>query len=157
VIEEGSMVKRLGRAAAMLAALLAPAALPAREPAVLGHAALERPDLEEEGVVLEWSLSDPGLVTTRLSPAIVHLDNGRVLRLDLGSAVYLRSASDGVVEMAVRAGRVSTSTSWGRTVSAGAGSIVVLRPPSTNDPEDPQRRPPAAEVEPRPGAVRSRP
>ncbi len=113
----------------VLAVLGAPAVLarPAG-PTELGRIFFENPEivgaLEPSGKVVE----NHGLVKTHSVPAVVHLDNGQVLRFDANSSALLRGNARGEVEVRVLSGRVTKWSDRGRVLTAGQRSFFVLSP-----------------------------
>ena len=69
---------------------------------------------------------DQGLVRTELGQAIVHLDNGQVLKLEGNSAAHFEAAAFGEINVTVLSGRVIKWSAKGRPLSAGAGSRFTI-------------------------------
>lgn len=73
-------------------------------------------------------VADHGVVATHSERAIVHLDNGQVLRLDVNSSAQFEALSGGEeVKVTVLSGRVGKWNSrGGRMLIGGAGSWFVV-------------------------------
>jgi len=76
---------------------------------------------------------DRGLVRTEMGQAIVHLENGQVLKLEGNSAARFEASSFGEVQVTVLSGRLIKWSARGRPLTAGAGSRFTIGP-SAQDP-----------------------
>lgn len=109
-------------------AMLAPGLARAGDVAELGMAYAEIPgaagQLDSRGEVV----ADRGVVATRSERAIVQLDNGQVLRLDVNSSAVFEALSGGdEVKVTVLSGRVGKWSSRAkRMLTGGAGSWFIV-------------------------------
>lgn len=71
--------------------------------------------------------------------ALLHLDNGTVLRFDANSAARLTALDEDTVEVTVLSGRVVLLDERERTLSAGSGSVFKVGP-SLADPLEQEQR-----------------
>ncbi len=124
---ESEPMKRGPRFAGLLAGVLAALAAAAGvdEPAAIGRAYFELDGAP--GILGAAQPVEDGAIVRALSAAIVHLDNGEVLRLAANSAAIFRAESDGRVAVTVLSGKLSKSHD-GEILHAGAGAAFTLEP-----------------------------
>ena len=72
--------------------------------------------------------NDRAMIKTLDRTAIVHLDNGNVLRLAENSAVIFEGLPSGGVEVSVLSGKLTMLGSRGKLRTAGSGSFFLLGP-----------------------------
>jgi hypothetical protein len=120
-------------------ALLAPTAdSRAAELEEVGKVHFESDALGGELLARGEVLLDHGLVRTESTRAMVHLDNGQVLKFEPNSAARFEALSFDQIQVTVFSGRVVKWSARGRALSAGAGSRFTIGP-SLQDPLDAER------------------
>jgi hypothetical protein len=112
----------------LLAALPGPAAAALRGevPAEIGVLLPTDPELPGAAVEPGEVLRSPALVQAFSTPAIVRLDNGRVLKLDANTSAILTARSGDRIELKVLSGGVAIAESAERILWGGAPSVFVL-------------------------------
>lgn len=112
----------LGAAAALL---LATGAL-AAERDTIGEAFREFAEAKGTVDVRGETIDDGAIFLSVSTAAIVHLENGRVVRLQPNSAVRFDAVAQGEVQVTVLAGQLATIDERARVLRAGAGSVFRL-------------------------------
>jgi hypothetical protein len=120
--------RRCGRLVALLLTAGLALSVAGSEPGDLGRAYDVDPDghglLETRG----RALADGEVVRALNHPALVRLDNGRVLELAANSSASFEAGPGGTIEVAVLSGRAVVVGASGRPLVAGCGSRFSLRP-----------------------------
>jgi hypothetical protein len=76
--------------------------------------------------------NNPALIKTLSRLAIVHLDNGNVLRMEENSAAIFEGYPSGEIRVQVLSGKLSMIGNRGKVRTAGSGSVFSLRPVSVD-------------------------
>lgn len=93
-------------------------------------ATLGRVFFEQGGTLSRSAPFAAGWLRTQSEPAMIQLDNGRVVRLAENSAAVFRETSKGDIEVVVGSGLVSVKDARGRLLTAGVNSRFIVHPAS---------------------------